>query len=168
MYEALHAQQVELQGKYTTQASLIKEALAAIKAAEAEVQCRHQELLDVQCSRQAEVKAAVSRAVEQYKVQLSTAQSSLQPKDHEHQLAIQKLQRQNPGTQSILSKPGQPAICGYISHTGWAGLCSEVFNFVPGTVNKQWGQCGMIVKIKLSHFINRSGLRMGLVPRLGP
>ena len=31
-YEALHAQQVELQGKYTAQASLIEEASAAIKA----------------------------------------------------------------------------------------------------------------------------------------
>ena len=92
VYEALPAQQVELQGKYTAQASLIVEALAAIKAAEAEAQCRHQELLDVQCHRQGEVKAAVSRAVEQYKVQLSTTQSSLQSKDSKHQLVIQKLQ----------------------------------------------------------------------------
>ena len=37
-YEALHAQQVELQGKYNMQAYLIEEASAAIKAAEAEVQ----------------------------------------------------------------------------------------------------------------------------------
>ena len=41
-YEALHAQQVKLQGKYSTQASLIEEALAAIKAVEAEAQCRCQ------------------------------------------------------------------------------------------------------------------------------
>ena len=35
-YEALHAQQVELQAKYSEQTYVIKEALAAIKAAEAE------------------------------------------------------------------------------------------------------------------------------------
>ena len=52
----------------------------------------HQELLDERCDCKAEIESAVSRVVEQYKVQLSTAQSSLQAWDHEHQLAIQKLQ----------------------------------------------------------------------------
>lgn len=37
-YEALHAQQLELQGKYSMQAYLIEEALPAIKPAEAEAQ----------------------------------------------------------------------------------------------------------------------------------
>ena len=91
-YEALHAQQVELQGRYSAQASLIEEALAAVKAVEAEAQQRHEQLLDVQHGHQVEIEAAVSRAVEQYKVQLSNAQSSLQTQDHEHQLVIQKLQ----------------------------------------------------------------------------
>ena len=83
---------MELQGKYSTQAYLIEEASAAIKAAEAEAQQRHQELLDAQHDHQVEIESAISRAVEQYKVQLSTAQSSLQTQDHEHQLVIQKLQ----------------------------------------------------------------------------
>ena len=63
------------------QTSLIEEALAAVKALEAEAQQGHQEFLDVQHGRQVEMQAAVSRAVEQYKVQLSNAQSSLQTKD---------------------------------------------------------------------------------------
>ena len=58
-YKALHAQQVELQGKYSLQAYPIKDASAAIKA---EAQCQHQELLDAQHNRQAEIESAVSRA----------------------------------------------------------------------------------------------------------
>ena len=138
-YQALHAQQVKLQGKYSTQASLIEEASAAIKAAEAEAQHRHQELLDVQHSHQAEIKAAVSRAIEQYKVQLSTAQSSMQSKDHEHQRVIQKLQSKIQSLEvSSASQVNLPSVG--VSHTqDGPGLCSEVFNFIPGTVNKQHG-----------------------------
>ena len=77
-YEALHAQQVEPQGKYSLQAYLIKEASAAIKAVEAEAQCQHQELLDAEHNHQIEIESAVSRAVGQYDVQLSNAQSCLQ------------------------------------------------------------------------------------------
>ena len=73
------------------QDSLIKEA-SAIKATKTEVQHRHQELLDAQCTHQAEIESAVSRVVEQYKVQLSDAQSSLQTQYCKHQLGIQKLQ----------------------------------------------------------------------------
>ena len=53
---------------------------------------RHQDLLDVQCNKQQEFDQAISGAVEQYKVQLNTAQSNLQAWDQEHQLTIKQLQ----------------------------------------------------------------------------
>ena len=112
-YEAFHAQQWSFRVSIACKAYLIEEALAAIKAAEAKVQQRHQELLDAQCTTiSAEIESAISRAVEQYKVQLSTAQSSLQTWDHEHQLVIQKTAGQNSITGSFIGQSGKPAICG--------------------------------------------------------
>ena len=138
-YKALHAQQVELQGKYSAQAYLIKEASAAIKAAEAKVQGRHQELLDAQCNHQVEIKSAMNKAVEHYQVQLSTAQSNLQTQDHEHQLAIQKLQNKIQSLEvSLASWVNLPSVWVTQSHDGTC-LRNEVFNFIPGTVNKNWG-----------------------------
>ena len=75
-YEALHAQQVELQSKYSAQSHLIKEISVTIKVTKA------QQLLDAKHDHQSEIESTISRAVEQYKVQLSTAQSSLQTWDH--------------------------------------------------------------------------------------
>ena len=46
-YEALLAQQAELQGKFEAQSRLIQEASAAIDAAEGEAKIKHQELLHV-------------------------------------------------------------------------------------------------------------------------
>ena len=46
-YEALLAQQVELQSKFEAQSHLIQEASAAIDAAETEAKTHHQELLCV-------------------------------------------------------------------------------------------------------------------------
>ena len=77
--------------------------------------------------------------VEQYKVQLSTAQSSLQTQDHEHQLAIQKLQSKIQLLEvSLASQVNLPSMGVTQSHSG-SGLCNEVFNFIPGTVNKAVG-----------------------------
>ena len=138
-YEVLHVQQVELQSKYSTQSYLMEKALAAIKAAKAEVQQWHQEFLDAKCDCQSEIESAVSRAVEQYQVQLSTAQSSLQAQDCEHQLAIQKLQDKIQSMEVLLSSQVNLLSVGVSpSHDG-VGLCSEVFNFMLGTVNKQRG-----------------------------
>ena len=110
-----------------------------------------------------EIKAAVSRAVEQYKVQLNTAQSSLQLKDRKHQLAIQKLQSKIQLLKvSLASQANLPSV-GTSHMQDGPGLHSKVFNFIPSTVNEQGGQHGMIVKIKFSHSIHRSGLRTGLV-----
>ena len=150
-YEALHAQHIELQGKYSAQACLIKEALAAIIAAEAKVQQRHQGLLDAQCDHQMEIKSLMNKAVEQYQVQLSTAQSNLQTQDHEHQLAIQKLQRKIQMLEvSLASQVNLPSMGVTQSHDG-TGLCNEVFNFIPGTVNKYQG---VVPKVTFTQFHN--------------
>ena len=68
--------QTELQGKYNEQSKLLKEASTAIKAADAEAKQRHQALLDVQCNKQQEFDQAIQGAVQQYNVQLNTAQAS--------------------------------------------------------------------------------------------
>ena len=122
---------------------------------EAEAQCRHQELLDVQCGCQAEIEAAVSRAIEQYKVQLSNAQSSLQTKDHEHQLVIQKLQSKIQSLEvSLASQVNLPSVGVTHSHDG-SDLCKEVFNFMPVQSINNMGQHVTIVKTKHFPSINR-------------
>ena len=68
-------------------------------------------------------------------LKLSTAQSSLQVKDCEHQQAIQKLQDKIQLLElSLASQVNLPSVGG--SHNG-SGLQDEVFNFIPGTVNRQ-------------------------------
>ena len=136
-YEALHVQQAELQSRYSQQAHLIKEASEAIKSAEAEASRRHQELLDAQHSHDANIKSAVNKAIEQYQSKLHNAQSSLQVKDPEHQQAIQKVQDKIQMLElSLASQVNLPLVGD--SRSG-SGLRDEVFNFIPGTVNKQWG-----------------------------
>ena len=139
MYEALHAQQVKLQGKYSTQASLIEEASAAIKAWKLKCSTDIRNFLMFSVISKWKSTAAVSRAVEQYKVQLSTTQSSLQAKDHEHQLVIQRLQSKLQSFKvSSASQANLPSV-GLSHMQDGPGLCSKVFNFIPGTVNKQRG-----------------------------
>ena len=92
VYKDLYQKQVKLQHKYEEQSNLLKEASTAIQAVEAEAKQRHQYLLDSQCNKQLEFDQAISGAVEQYKVQLNTAQSNLQAHDQEHQLTIKQLQ----------------------------------------------------------------------------
>ena len=138
-YEVLYVQHVELQSKYSVQSYLIKEASFAIKAAKAESQLQHQELIDARCDCKVEIKSAIGRAVEQYKVQLSTAQSSLQAWDCEHQLTIQKLQDKIQSLEvSLASQVNLPSMGTTQPHDG-TGLCNEVFNFMPGMVKKQRG-----------------------------
>ena len=69
----------------------------------------------------------------QYQLQLSSAKSSLQQKDHEYQHSIQKLQDQ---VQSLeLSLAGKATLPSVGSSHSRPGLCEEVFNILPGTVN---------------------------------
>ena len=73
----------------------------------------------------------------QYQLQLSSVKSSLQQKDQEYQHSIQKLQDQ---VQSLeLSLAGQATLASVgTSHTR-SGLCEELFNILPGTVNLSRG-----------------------------
>ena len=112
--------------RYSTQASLIEEASVVVKAAKAEAQQRHQELLDVQHDCQAEIEAAVSIAVEQYKVQLSNAQSSLQTQDCEHQLVIQKLQSKVQSLEVYLATQANLPSVGVTHPHDGSDLCKEV------------------------------------------
>ena len=91
-YEVLFVQQVELQDKFKAQSCLMEEASAAIHAAETEVQQHHQDVLHLRHKNQKEVDSAVSRVAEHYKVQLTSAQGSLQSWDLKHKLEIQKQQ----------------------------------------------------------------------------
>ena len=118
------------------QSYLIEKASAAVKAAKAKAQLHHQELLDAKCDRKAEIESAISRMVKQYKVQLSAAQSNLQTWDHEHQLAIQKLQDKIQSLTILLASQVNLLSVGVTQFHDGTGLCSEVFNFMPGMVNK--------------------------------
>ena len=133
-YEDLYQWQVKLQGKYDEQSKLLKEVSMAIKAADVEAKQRHQALHDVQYNKQQEFNQAIEGAVQQYKVQLNTAQSKLQARDWEHQLAIKQLQK----VKSL--------------------AMSQVLLTPKG------GLPSMTAKIKCFHSpINKSGSRMGVV-----
>ena len=76
-YEALQAQQVELQTKFTEQAQLVQEASDALRANEAESAACQQELVSelttLRNQREADIQQAVGQAVVQYHDQLSSA-----------------------------------------------------------------------------------------------
>ena len=73
----------------------------------------------------------------QYQHQLSSVQSSLQWKDKEHQQSIQKLQDQMWALE--LSLAGQATLPSVVPSHSRSGLCQEVFNILPGTVNPRRG-----------------------------
>ena len=61
-------------------------------------------------------------------------QSNLQQRDREHQQSIQKLQDQVHALE--LSLAGQATLPSVAASSSMAGLCQEVFNILPGTVNQ--------------------------------
>ena len=75
----------------------------------------------------------MNQAVSQYQDQLSSTQSNLQWKDQEHQQSIQKLQDQVWVLE--LSLAGQVTLPSMAASSSKTGLCQEVFNILPGTVN---------------------------------
>ena len=138
-YEDLYQWQVKLQGKYDEQSKLLKEVSMAIKAADVEAKQRHQALLDVQCNKQQEFDQAIEGAVQQYKVQLNTAQSKLQARDQEHQLMIKQLQDKI--SMLEVTSPSQanlPSVA-MSNPQEMHGLHSQIFGYVPGTVNTKRG-----------------------------
>ena len=90
-----------LDEKYTHQAVLVKEASEALKASESHVSVLQEELMTMQCNREADIRKAVGNAVSQYEHQLTTAQSYTR----DHQLAITQLQEQVQALQVSLASP---------------------------------------------------------------
>ena len=84
-YEALQAQQVELQTKFSEQAQLVQEASDALKAAEAEsAVCQQElaaELTTLRSQREADIQQAIGQAMVQYRDQLSSTQATQQQRD---------------------------------------------------------------------------------------
>ena len=136
-YETLRIQQEELQHWYTQQTQLVREASEALEAAEAESSLRHQEFVTLQQQREADIQHAIDKAMSQYQLQLSSAKSSLQQKDQEYQHSIQKLQDQVHSLE--LSLAGQATLPSVGMSRSGTGLCEEVFNILPGTVNSHRG-----------------------------
>ena len=110
----------------------------ALKVTEVEVQ-KSIKLLNAQHEHQTEIKRAVHKAVEQYKVQLNAAHSHLQSKDSEHQLMMQKLQDKIQSLEVSLASQANLPSMGVSQSQDGASLHKEVFNFLPGTINKQRG-----------------------------
>ena len=118
-----------LDGKYTHQAILVKEASEALKASESHVSVLQEELMALKHSRKADIHKAVGQAVSQYKHQLTTVQSHT----HEHQLEITQLQGQVQVLQTSLATQKDLPSVGVSREE--VDLREEVFNFVPGMVN---------------------------------
>ena len=133
-YEALQLQQAELQTKFTEQAQLVQEASEALKAVEAESSAKQQEIATLRGQREADIQHAIGQAMVQYRDQLSSAQANLQQRDREHQQSIQKLQDQVRALE--LSLAGQATLPSIAASSSKTGLCQEVFNILPGTVNQ--------------------------------
>ena len=136
-YEALQLQQAELQTKFTEQAQLVQEASEALKAVEAESTARQQEIATLRDQWEADIQQAVGQAMVQYRDQLSSAQANLQQRDQEHQQSIQKLQDQVRALE--LSLAGQATLPSVAASSNRTGLCQEVFDILPGTVNQRRG-----------------------------
>ena len=137
VYEALQAQQVELQTKFTEQAQLVQEASDALKAAEAESAAHQQELATelttLRSQREADIQQAIGQAVVQYHDQLSSAQATQQQRDREHQQSIHRLQEQVRALE--ISLAGQATLPSVATSGSQTELRREIFNIVPGTVN---------------------------------
>ena len=169
-YEALLAQQAELQGMFEAQSHLIQETSAAIDAAETEAKTHHQELLQVRWDQQKEMASVVSKMVEQYKVQLTSAQGSLQSRDLEHNLEVQKLQEKIHAREVSLAEHGAsslPSVRVSQQVPSNTALCSEVFNIIPGTVNQHWGVAQYSSQDQAFSFQKQVQFKPGSSPYLG-
>ena len=126
--EGLHRLPVQKKAK------LVQEASEAHKAAEVESSVWKQEIVALQSQWEADIQHAVGQAMLEYQDQLSSAQSDLQQRDREHQQSIQKLQDQVRALE--LSLAGRATLPSVAASSSKAGLCQEVFNILPGTVNQ--------------------------------
>ena len=132
-YKTLRLLQEELQHQYPHQVQLVQEVSEALQAAEVQSSIRQQEYVAMKSQWEAEIRQAMS----QYQHQLSSVQSSLQQNDKEHQQSIQKLQDHVRALE--LSLAGQATMPSVVPSHSRPGLCQEVFNILPGTVNPRRG-----------------------------
>ena len=96
-------------------------------------------MLDVQCNKQQEFNQAVQGAVQQYKVWLNTAQNKLQARDWEHQLTIKQLQDKISVLEiTSVSQTNLPSVA-MSNPQEEHGLHSQIFDYVPGTINTKRG-----------------------------
>ena len=95
---------------------------------------RKQEIIALQSQWEADIQHAIGQAVLEYHDQFSSAQSDLHQRDREHQQSIQKLQDQVHALE--LSLAGQATLPSVAASSSKAGLCQEIFNILPGTVNQ--------------------------------
>ena len=122
-----------LKEKYNHQAVLVKETSEALKASESCVSAMQEELMTLQCNREADIQRAVGNAISQYEHQLSTAQSHTR----NHQSAIVQLREQIQALQVLLASQSDLPSVGTSQRE--VNLWEEVFNFVPGMVNTNRG-----------------------------
>ena len=122
-----------LDEKYTHQAALVQEASKALKASESHVAELQQEVNALKQNHETDIQQAVGQAVSQYEQRLSTEQSSAQ----EQQSAIAELQGQMQALQVSLSSWRELPSVGTTQEG--VNLRDEIFNYVPGTVNTNWG-----------------------------
>ena len=122
-----------LDEKYTHQAVLVKEASEALKTSESHVAELQEEVMALKQTCETDIQQAVGQAVSQYEQRLSMEQSSTQA----HQSVIAELQGQMQVLQvSLASQWDLPSVGA--TQEG-VNLRDEVFNYVPGTVNTNWG-----------------------------
>ena len=122
-----------LDEKYTHQAVLVQEVSEALKASESCVAELQEELMALKQNCDNDIQWAVGQAVSQYEQKLSTEQSRTQ----EQQSAIAELQGQVQVLQvSLASQRDLPSVG--VTQKG-VNLRDEVFNYVPGTINTNWG-----------------------------
>ena len=86
----------------------------------------------------------VGRIVEQYKVQLTSAQGSLQSQDLEHKLEVQKLLEKIHALEASLADQGAsnlplPSVGVPPQVPSSSALWDEVFNIILGMVNQRRG-----------------------------
>ena len=96
-------------------------------------------MLDVQCNKQQEFDQAIQGAVQPYKVQLNTAQNKLQARDREHQLAIKQLQDKINMLEITSTSQANLSSVAMSNPQEEHGLHSQIFGYVPGTVNTRRG-----------------------------
>ena len=94
---------------------LIEEASGALRAAETESSQRYQEIANLQQKQDADIQHAINKVMAQYQLQLSTAKSSLQQKEWEHQHSVQRLQDQVHTLELSLASQASLTFSGIIS-----------------------------------------------------